>query len=240
MSRQRGHELLDPHHGHEHLGQRRAHAAVALGLEHADRAGLGDREVGAARSPCAPTRNFAPQVQPGRLGRAPPARRSGRAGRARARTARGSRRGSCGSPARGCATATSSPSWMISSARSVSTARTPACRQRLVELDLVGGDRLDLDHLVDPVRAARCRRRSRMASSPSLRPVHLRRRRRATAASSGSSWWSRTASAASLIACPACAQLLPVGQLPHHRRALGADRRRGLAPGCGAAASRAA
>jgi hypothetical protein len=41
-------ELLDPHDRDEDLGQRRAHAPVALGLEDDDVAGLRDREVRAA------------------------------------------------------------------------------------------------------------------------------------------------------------------------------------------------
>ena len=62
----RRHELLDPHHGHEHLGERGAHAPVALRLEHADRAGLRDREVGAG-DPDAGRQELRPQMQPGRL-----------------------------------------------------------------------------------------------------------------------------------------------------------------------------
>ena len=38
-------DLLDAHHGHERLRQRRAHAPVPLRLDDADRAGLRDREV---------------------------------------------------------------------------------------------------------------------------------------------------------------------------------------------------
>ena len=38
-------QLLDPEHRHEHRGQRRAHAAVALGLDDADRSRLRDPEV---------------------------------------------------------------------------------------------------------------------------------------------------------------------------------------------------
>ena len=43
-----GQHLLDPHHRDQDLGQRRAHPPVALGLDDADRAGLGDAEVRAA------------------------------------------------------------------------------------------------------------------------------------------------------------------------------------------------
>jgi hypothetical protein len=38
-------QLLDAHHGDERLRQRQAHAAVALGLDDRERAGLRDREV---------------------------------------------------------------------------------------------------------------------------------------------------------------------------------------------------
>ena len=88
-----------------------------------------------------------------------------------ARTGRGSRPGSCGSPARGCATATSSPSWMISSARSVSTAAHARRPPGLVQPDLVGRDRLDLDHLVDAV-GARDPGHDRAGLVAVARPVH--------------------------------------------------------------------
>ena len=42
---ERRHDLLDPHHRHEHLGQRRAHPAVALGLDDDDAPGVGAGEV---------------------------------------------------------------------------------------------------------------------------------------------------------------------------------------------------
>ena len=42
-----GHDLLDPHHRHEHLGQGRAHPAVPLGLDDDDAPGVGAGEVGA-------------------------------------------------------------------------------------------------------------------------------------------------------------------------------------------------
>ena len=45
----------------------------------------------------------------------------------------------------------SSPSWTISSARSVSHAAMPSRGERLVEVDLLGGHGLDLDHLVHAV-----------------------------------------------------------------------------------------
>ena len=43
-----GQHLLDSGQGNQGAGQRKAHAAVALGLNHHDRAGFGDEEVGAA------------------------------------------------------------------------------------------------------------------------------------------------------------------------------------------------
>ncbi len=43
-----GDYFLDADEGDEHVGQRDAHAAVAFGLDDADRAGLGDGEVGSA------------------------------------------------------------------------------------------------------------------------------------------------------------------------------------------------
>lgn len=43
----RRHDLLNPHHRHEHLGQGRAHPAVPLGLDDDDASGVGTREVGA-------------------------------------------------------------------------------------------------------------------------------------------------------------------------------------------------
>ena len=58
--------LLDPHHGDQHLGQRRAHAAVALGLDDADGAGVGGREVRAGDRDPRPEERLA-QVQPCRL-----------------------------------------------------------------------------------------------------------------------------------------------------------------------------
>ena len=61
------HELLDADDGDERLGQGQAHPAVALGLQDDERAGLGDREVGAGDGDGA-DRNALAQVQPGGLG----------------------------------------------------------------------------------------------------------------------------------------------------------------------------
>ena len=43
-----GDYFLDADEGDEHVGQRDAHTAIAFGLDDADRAGLGDGEVGPA------------------------------------------------------------------------------------------------------------------------------------------------------------------------------------------------
>jgi len=42
------HQLLDAHDGDEHVGERQAHPAVALGLDNRERARLRDSEVGPA------------------------------------------------------------------------------------------------------------------------------------------------------------------------------------------------
>ena len=62
-------------------------------------------------------------------------------------------------------------SWTISSARSVSIACDALLRQRLVEPDLVGGERLDLDHLVGAV-GLRHRGHDRVRLGAVARPVH--------------------------------------------------------------------
>ena len=65
----------------------------------------------------------------------------------------------------------SSPSCTISSARSVSIAVDPAQLERLVEPDLVGGQRLDLDHLLGAV-VARDAGDDRVRLGAVARPVH--------------------------------------------------------------------
>ena len=128
---ERGHDLLDADDGDEHVGQGQAHPPVALRLDHDERAGLGHGEVRAGDRHLRAQELLA-QVQPCRrreLGRVvgeavrcaacprPPSGR-GRSG--------GSRRGCGGSPAPGCGEGRSSPSWTISSARSVSQAAIPS------------------------------------------------------------------------------------------------------------------
>ena len=235
-----GQDLLDPHHGDEHLGQRRAHAPVALGLDDADRAGLGDAEVRAADrhrhrrgTSRAGARRAASASAVGSQPRSWPCGDRALEQRADLGAVAVDRR------ARGCATTRRRASWMISSARSVSIAWMPARGERLVEPDLVGGERLDLDHLARAVAPARCRRRSR---SPRRRRAPSGRvpPARVTAASSRSSCSGSVAIARALIAAPGLAQRLPVGQLGD--RAARAWRGSSSSPcrGCGAAGCRAA
>ena len=183
-------------------GQRRAHAPVALGLDHADRARLGHAEVRAAdrHGHGEELRRAGAGARPRRWP-APRARAPG-PGRSCARTARRSPPGSCGWRGRGCATACRRSSCTISSARSVSTARMPLLRQRLVEPDLVRGQRLDLDDLVAAVVARDARRRSRWPPPPSRAQCTVPPAR-VTLASSRSSCSGSVASARSLIAAPA-------------------------------------
>ena len=128
-------------------------------------------------------------------------------------------------------------SWTISSARSVSIAWMPCGRERLVEPDLVGGERLDLDHLVARRGRARCRRRSR---SPRRRraPSARRRPRACTDASSRSSCSGSVAIARALIAAPASRS---ASQSAARRPRARACRGSSSSPcrGCGAAGRRA-
>ena len=64
----------------------------------------------------------------------------------------------------------SCPSWTMSSARSVSQAAMPSRCERLVELDLLGGHRLDLDDLVG-ARVAHDPRHDRVRLRRVARPV---------------------------------------------------------------------
>ena len=206
------HHLLDADHRDQHLGQGQAHPAVALGLDDHQRAGLGDREVGAGDGDPG-AQELLPQVQPrgpgqlGRVvgevvGRGPSGTGHPLAGRSRRISARlrwiaGTRmwRGR------------SSPSCTISSARSVSQAAMPCLGQRLVEPDLLGGHRLDLDHLVDAV-GLRDRGDDRVGLGRVAGPVHG-----GTAAVSAASSWSRCSSRSrsvrSLIAAPGRAAAPP-------------------------------
>ena len=119
------HELFDAHHRDQGLGQGQAHAAVALGLDHADGAGLGDREVRAGDGDLGAQELLA-QVQARGVGQVGRVRRSGpraRDGRSRpssgGRSARISARLRCTAGKRMCE-GRSPASCTISSARSVS------------------------------------------------------------------------------------------------------------------------
>ena len=124
----------------------------------------------------------------------------------------------------------SSASWTISSARSVSTACDARRPSALVEPDLVGRHRLDLDHLVAR-RVPRAtlgdhRGRPRRRRAPSAR----RRRRAVTAASSALELARRGGAArASLIAAPASRSASQSGSSATAARALVADRARRVA-----------
>ena len=165
------HELLDAHHRDEQLGQRGAHAPVALGLEDADGAGLGHREVRPG-DPHPRVEELPPQVRAAPPRRAPRARRPGPGmSSSRANSSRISARFLWIAGTRMC-DCTSSPSWMISSARSVSTARTPASAS--ASFSLISSVAIDLTFTTSSTSAAR---RDRADDPVGLggvtRPVHL-------------------------------------------------------------------
>ena len=141
------HDLLDAHHGDQGLRQGQAHPAVALGLDHGERAGLGDAEVGAADRDLG-GQELSAQVR---------ARRHGQRPRLVGEVAGAGHLAEEDLPDLGAVAVDrrhqdvdglSWPSCTISSARSVSTAAMPGGLELLVEPDLLGGHRLDLDHLV--------------------------------------------------------------------------------------------
>ena len=151
MSCQVGHDLLDAHDRDQDPGQGQAHPAVAFGLDDADGAGLGDAEVGPADR-----HGHASGTSCRRWARAAAAERRGSSVRSSVLPSR--RRNSSRISARFLWIAgtrmcddRSPASWMISSARSVSMAVDADLRERLVQADLVGGQRLDLDHLLGAV-----------------------------------------------------------------------------------------
>ena len=216
------HELLDPDDRHEHGRQRRAHAAVSLRLDDAERPGLGDGEVGAAdRHPR--VQELLAQVEPGRLGELARVVGDARGRRSSAGRGRGSRvrlRWIAGT--RMCDDQSPS-SWRISSAKSVSIARDPAGGERGVETDLVGRQRLDLDELADAVGGGRPRARSAFASAASraqctVAPAALDRRLELEQV------LVEVGEHVGLDRPARLAQLLPVGELGDDPRALLADR----------------
>ena len=152
--------LLDPHHADQRLGQRRAHAPVALGLDDADRAGLGDPEV-RARDRHRHGQELVAQVLAGRLGDR---------GRLPAEVlALGDRALEQRLDLRAVPVDRRHEDVRLlvvgeldDQLRQVGLDRLdPARVQALVEVDLVRGQRLDLDHLARALALARCARRSR-------------------------------------------------------------------------------
>ena len=198
-------------------------------------AGLGHAEVRAAHAPSG--RRGTARADAARASRPAPRGSSGRllARRDRALEQRADlARGCSGSPARGCATACRRPSCTISSARSVSTASMPSASSAVVQPDLVGGERLDLDHLARAARvgdAGHDRVRLRARRGPSA----PRRRPRSRSRSSRSSCSGSVAMARALIAAPASRSCLPVGQLRHHGRRAWPGSWWWPSAGCGAA-----
>ena len=161
-------------------------------------------------------------------------------GRSCARTARGSRRGCGGSPAPGCATGVSSAELddQLGEVGLLARGCPAASSASLSPISSVASD-LTLIDLVGAWSRARARRRSRWPRRRRAPSARCRRPRSPTprAARAARRRWR---SARSLIAAPGVAQRLPVGHLGDDPRALGADRRRRLAAGCGAAGRRPA
>ena len=199
------------------LGQGQAHPAVALGLDDHDRAGLGDREV-RARDGDPRAEELLAQVEAGGLGERRADRRSGRPAPADRRRPISSMKmsrisvrlrwiaGTRMCDGRSC------PSWTIISARSVSQTSMPSWRERLVELDLLGRHRLDLDDLVGAVRRGRCAATIAFASAAS-RAQWTTPPAAVTAASSCSSSAGRSREDLVLDGRAGQAQRLPVGAL---------------------------
>ena len=131
--------------------QGQAHPPVALGLDHRQRAGLGDREVGAGDRDLARRGTSAAgaggRPRPARAGSSVSRRRRHPPAISRRKISRISARLRWIAGTRMC-DGVSWPSCTISSARSVSPGGDAGRRQRLVEPDLLGRHRLDLDHLV--------------------------------------------------------------------------------------------
>ena len=125
------HELLDADDADQHLGQGQAHPPVALALDDDERARLGDREVGAGDGDLGAQELLA-QVQPGRRGELASGSSVRPSGAGRPARPSGSRKISRTSERLRWIAGTrmwlgrSSPSWTISSARSVSHAAMPS------------------------------------------------------------------------------------------------------------------
>ena len=172
------HDLLDAHDRDQGLGQGQAHPAVALGLQHDQRAGVGDGEVGAGDGDLGPQEGT-PQVRCARPRPGPRDRRSApgsTSGISRRKMSRISLRFLWIAGTR-MWLGRSWPSWTISSARSVSWAVMPACSRASlrpiswVAIDLtlttssapvgpdqVGHDGVGLGRVAGPVHGAAVRR----------------------------------------------------------------------------------
>ncbi len=169
--RQGRHDLLDADHGHEHVGERQAHAPVALGLHDDERAGLRDGEVGPAHGD-AGAQELLAQVQAGGLGE-----RGGVVGESGRRGSPGGGHGAHEDVAdlgavpvdrRDQDVGGEIVAELDDELREIGLPRgDPLGRERLVEADLLSRHRLDLDHVVDAVGARHRRRRSRRPSAAS-------------------------------------------------------------------------
>ncbi len=226
-----GQDLLDADHADQRLGQGQAHAAVALGLQHHQGAGLGDHEVGPGDADLGGEEPLA-KVQARGLGQGP---------RVVAQAL-----GSGASPF-GHVLAEDLPDLraVAVDGRNQDVGRPvvaelhdqlgevglvggdPGLGQRLVEADLLGGHRLDLDHL-GLAGGSDQAGHDLVGLGGVRRPVHV-------AARAGDRLLDleqvavEVAQRVVLDRLARRAQLGPVGQLLDHGRPLGADRVRRLA-----------
>ena len=207
--------LLDPHHRDQHVRRASCTSGRCPRTRRRRRCPFRRPRSWRRRSPPCARRNAVAQVEPrglGELGRVvrelgPPERSHGRGRGSRVRFLwiAGTRRCDGRSPA----------SWMISSARSVSIARTPAARERVVEPDLVGRQRLDLHDLVAHPRRGRAASRSR--SPPRRRAPSARRRRAACTDASSSSRYSSSRAKRPVLDRRARVAELPPSPAPRRR-----------------------
>ena len=212
--------LLDAHDGDQDAGKGRAHAPVALRLDDRDGAGLGDREVRARDGDLRAQEALAQVHASGLRERGRLVREAGHAERAAEEIAdlravlvdRGD------DDVRG-----SVPGELHDQLGEIGLERLHACAtERLVEPDLVGRHRLDLDDLLDALREhepghdlGRLRRVARpVHDTAGARDARLELLEVVVQMPEG----------AALDRLAGEAQLLPVGQLGDHLPALGADR----------------
>ena len=222
--------------------QGQAHPAVALGLDHDQRAGLGDREVGAGdRRPARQelARRRCARAAIGQRGAGSSVSVGVDAAASRAGRSRGSRPGCGGSPAPGCATACRARAGRSARRGRSPRRRCPAASSASlspiswVAIDLtlttsvgagrpdqVGDDRVGLVGVAGPVHGAAAR-------GDLLLQLHQVARRGGPCV-------------ARLDRLAGRPQLLPVRHLGDDRGALGADRARWRGRGCAAAGCRPA